>query len=155
MGGKVQNGKAIVHVSGTRLRETWRGPKLQSCIVVRPSGQKRDRIAYVVNQVRFSGPTEMIFSVKPRTKRRASSDLCAKAVSGKKVRVAGARETGYIGTLPGFDNAILVYLQADEDSIHVQPSEGDSYVSFNEFKSLVRSNRIKVPIIDPREEANC
>jgi hypothetical protein len=132
--------KAVVHVSGTLLRRTWYGNERNNCIVVRPAGEDRENVAYVVNQARFDGPSEMVFGVKPRER----SDE-------KRLDAA----LGHVGTLPGFDNAIMVYLEVDEDAIHVQPNEGDEYVPFAEFRRLVETEKVQVPVLDPMVELNC
>src|SRR4051794_35624947 len=103
--------KAIVHVSGTLLRRAWWGKELNSCIIVRPSGAERDSIAYVVNQVKFDGPSEMVFRTKPRERSHELDDRCAPDGTPP-VEIAGKQ--GFIGALPGFDNAIMVYLEAEE-----------------------------------------
>lgn len=152
--------KAVVHISGTLLRRAWHGADLNSCIVVRPGGEERDTAAYVVNQVKFDGPAEMMFDAQPRRSDRSESDTCHPGpISSDHPAFAhwkpAGRNEGFVGALPGFDNAIMVYLQADNSSIHVQLNPGDDYVPFDEFLKQVNENRIDAPVLDPRIETNC
>jgi hypothetical protein len=133
--------KAVVHVSGTLLRRTWYGNERHNCIVVRPAGEERDEVAYVVNQVRFDGPSEMVFNASPREEQDAEGKLVPAA--------------GHVGRLPGFDNSILVYLEADEKDIQVQPNEGDDYVPLDRLKAAVQSDQLKLLTLNPMLEDNC
>jgi len=144
--------KAVVHVSGTLLRRIWWSNERNNCIVVRPAGPERDEVAFVVNQVRFDGPSNMVFSPTRRTKPREISDNCAPDRS--KIDSEKSME-GHVGTLSGFDNAILVYIEADESAIYVQPNEGDKFISFNEFRHGVHSEKIVAHTINPKLEFNC
>jgi len=138
----MKTSKAVVHVASTLLRRNWYGTELTSCVVVRPAGKERDTTAYVVNQVKFSGPSEMVFDAKPRGPAAADKGLVP-------------NEHGFVGGLPGFDGAILVYLEANEADIHVQVKPGESFVPFGDFKKAVEVKRIAVPTLDPRLEVNC
>jgi hypothetical protein len=133
--------KAVVHVSGTLLRRTWYTNERHNCIVVRPAGEDRENVAYVVNGARFDGPSEMVFDVKPRDSIDEQGRLDA--------------AVGHVGNLPGFDNAILVYLRVEEDAIHVQANEGDEYVPFAEFRRLVEAEKVQVRVLNPMIELNC
>jgi hypothetical protein len=62
---------------------------------------------------------------------------------------------GFTGTLPGFDSAILVYMEVRESSIHVQPNDGDNFIPFSDFRAQVAAKKIKIPILDPMREGNC
>jgi hypothetical protein len=146
--------KAIVHVSGTLLRRAWHSKELNSCIVVRPSGKERDQVAYVVNQVRFSGPSEMVYNTKPRNTPHDPRDKCIPDATEAKGQKADPLQ-GFVGALPGFDNAIMVYLEADEDAILVQPKSGDQFIPFPDFRQLVGAKKVAVPILDPMAELNC
>jgi hypothetical protein len=150
----MNNGKAVVHISGTLLRRVWHGKVAEGVIVVRPSGDDRDSIGYVVNQVRFTGPTEMIYSVQPRTTPKSAHDTCTGAAERHYGTKPGPTE-GFVGTLPGFDNAILVYLEADEDVIQVQPHAGDAYLPFREFKVRHAAQQISSQTLVPLRENNC
>jgi hypothetical protein len=132
--------KAVVHISGTLLRRTWYSKELNSCIVVRPAGEDRDKVAYVVNQARFDGPSELVFSANPRE-------------VDEKGTLAGGH--GFVSALPGFDNAVMIYLEVDEDAIHVQPSEGSEYIPFSDFRRLVEDREITVQVLNPMLEDNC
>ena|ERR1700733_7713875 len=134
------NGKAVVHVSGTLLRRSWVGPDLHSAIIVRPSGKHRDSVAYVVNQVKFNGPSEMVFNAKAR-----------KAAKG----TLAAQGGGFVGALPGFDGAVMVYLEADEAHIDIQPKQGDKFIPFAEFTRLVQSKKLDIPTLNPAIEDGC
>lgn len=134
-------GKAVVHVSGTMLRRVWYGRELRNVIVVRPGGDDRDKVAYLVNQVRLDGPSRLVFDAKPRE-------------PSKGVTVEG--EPGaFIGALPGFDGAVMVYLEVDEHAIHVQPNHGDEFIPFARMREMVGSHKIQIPVIDPRLADGC
>jgi hypothetical protein len=135
-----KNAKAVVHISGTLLRRTWYGREMLSCVVVRPGGPDRDKKAYVVNQVRFKGPSELKFSAKPR---------------GESENATLDSGHGFIGTLPGFDNAILIYLEAEEADIEVQPQSGDDYIPFLQLKEKVFASKSRILVLDPMKENNC
>ena len=134
-----QVSKAIVHVSGTQLRRNWYGKELNSCIVIRPSGKQRDTLAYLVNQVKFNGETNMVFSAQPRKAARGTLE----------------KGHGFEGTLRGFDNGIIVYLEVEEAYLQVQAKPGDSFIPFADFKRLVKARKIQVPILNPILEVNC
>lgn len=133
--------KAVVHVSGTLLRRSWYSSDLYSAIVVRPAGQERDEVGYVVNQVRFRGPSEMVFDAKPREKAA--------------VGALGASESGYVGRLPGFDGAVMIYVEADEDDIEVQVERDGDYIPFADMVTAAASRKLKVMTIDPRLADGC
>jgi hypothetical protein len=145
--------KAVVHVSGSHLRLCWHGQQLVPCIVLRPGGEERDKVAYIVNQIKFDGPTEMIFSAKPRTKPHDSKDACGPSINPDGTIPSPTQ--GFVGTLPGFDEAVLVYIQADEEHIRVQPREGDEFVKFDEFRSLLKAQKLAVPLIEPMKFDAC
>lgn len=134
-----KDAKAVVHVSSTMLRANWFGSELKNCIVVRPGGERRDTEGYIVRQVRFDGPTQMVFGAQPRKASREG--------------IAAETSAGHVGTLPGFDNAIMVYLEADEKDIHVQLNDGDEYIPLNRFKDDAKG--LKARVINPLKEINC
>lgn len=144
--------KAVVHISGKLLRQVWWSKERNNCILVRPAGAEGQKVAYVVNQVYFDGPSKMVYGVKPRTKPRDANDICApdKSLIGTKKSIEG-----HIGTLEGFDNTILVYLEADESSIHVQANEGDEFIPFVEFRKAFLAKKIIVPTLNPKIDLNC
>jgi len=144
--------KAIVHVSGTLLRRVWWSNERNNCIVVRPAGPESDTIAFIVNQVRFEGPSNMVFGATRRTKPREINDDCAP----DKSQIGSPKSMeGHVGTLNGFDNSILVYIEADESVIHVQPHEGDKFIPFSEFRHGVNSRNINVITLNPKLDLNC
>jgi hypothetical protein len=124
--------KAIVHISGTQLRRVWYGKERQNVVVVRPSGTEGETTAYLVNQVKFNGPSELVFAAKQRE-------------NGE----------GWVGTLPGFDGAVLAYMTADEKDILVQANDGDEYVALAEFRKGLAAGRFKAPTINPRLADGC
>jgi hypothetical protein len=130
--------KAVVHVSGTLLRQNWYGDERSNCIVVRPAGKERDTVGYIVHQVRFDGPTDLVFGAERRQPK-------GEGLLGKSTK-------GFVGTLPGFDSAILVYLEAEEHHIHVQANEGDEFIPLHEFKNR---KELGVTTVNPQIEINC
>lgn len=153
MDGRERAGKAIVHVSGTLLRRAWFGKEPSNCIVVRPSGKDRDTIGYIVSQVKFTGPAELVYSTKPRDKPWDPGNKAADVVRAAQPQSEIGR--GYVGTLPGFDNAVMVYLEADESHIHIQPSSGDGFISFHEFRQSVEAKKLHPPVVNPMLEDGC
>jgi hypothetical protein len=142
--------KAIIHVYGTLLRRAWWAKDYTACIVVRPSGKERDEIGYVVNQIRFDGPSEMKYSTEPRSSGRHGDDKC----KPDDIQLEAVPQ-GVVGKLPGFDGAVLVYLEAEESDIHVQPRPGDKYIPFKDFRHMVANKGLQVPTLDPMSEKAC
>ncbi|GAB2580619.1 hypothetical protein GCM10027168_11830 [Streptomyces capparidis] len=159
---KESNNKAVVHLSGSLLRATWHGQEPMPCIVVRPGGDARDTTGYVVNQVRFTGPSQMRFETAPRTSPRAEHDGCVPsqplmATDHDRFRSwqPARGEAGIVGSLPGFDSAILVYTEADEADIEVQVLPDTPYIPLRDIPRLRDAGEIDLPMIDPQIEVNC
>jgi hypothetical protein len=98
-------------------------------------------VAYVVNQVRFDGPSDLLFETRP------------KATGPEGTLEAGER--GFEGMLPGFGNGVLVYQEASESSIRVQAHAGDPFLSFAEFRNQVASGQVSVLTLNPMQSSPC
>lgn len=124
-------GLVTVHVSGNRIYTNTYAREAQSCIVVRPEAT-RDTKAFLVNEVKFTGPSSVHFAL-------------ARLSDGN----------GFQGMLPGFNRKVQVYLTAEERDTMIQPIAGASFIPLEDFVRLQEAGEFNVPTLNPSTEPEC